>query len=233
MPTIKCLIIDDEPYARQLIADYAARIPFLEVVAICKGAWEVPEYLQKEAVDLLLLDIEMPEWDGLSFLRTWSTAPKAILITAHRDYAVQAFDLEVVDYLLKPVSFERFMKAIYRYQKIFGYPAGNEPDKFQEAIFLKANRQMVRLSLSEIMYVEVIGDYVKVIRENKETLISKITLKELLSRLPKSFFLQVHRSYIVAKKKVSAFTSDKIKVGEKWITISRPYKEMVRRELEK
>lgn len=228
MHIIKCLIVDDEPYARKLIAEYAEKIPFLEVVAICKDAWEVLDQLEKIQVDLLLLDIEMPEWDGISLLKTWSSAPKAIFITAHRHYAVQAFDLEVVDYLLKPVSFERFLKAIHRFQKLHVPAFENQSVVVGNALFLKHNRQMVRIYYDDIMYLEVMGDYVKVIKKSGDNILSKITLKELMVKLPDSAFLQVHRSFVVAKDKVVAFTADKIKVGERWITVSRPFREVVK-----
>ncbi|WP_020528497.1 LytR/AlgR family response regulator transcription factor [Flexithrix dorotheae] len=228
MNNIKCLIIDDEPYARELISGYTSKVPFLEVAGICKGAWEIPEYLEKDAIDLLLLDIEMPELNGLSFLKTWSTAPKAILITAHRDYAVQAFELEVVDYLLKPVSFDRFMKAIYRFQKLQGAKSGKPQENKQEAIYLKQNRQMVRVELERILFIEVMGDYVKMVSEMEKPFITKITLKELMTKLPESYFLQIHRSFVVAKDKVEAYTADKVKVGEKWLPVSRPFRELLK-----
>ncbi|MEM9671948.1 MAG: LytTR family DNA-binding domain-containing protein [Bacteroidota bacterium] len=228
MPTIKCLIADDEPYARQLIVDYARRVPFLEVVATCRDAWEVAERLEKESVDLLLLDIEMPEWDGISLLKTCESAPRAILITAHRDYAVQAFDLEVVDYLLKPVSFERFLKAIYRFRKQHATSFDQRPHPENSALFLKQNRQMVRVDFSDISYLEVMGDYVKVIPKTGDPIVSKITLKEVLSKLSEEAFLQIHRSFVVAKSEVEAITTDKVKVGDQWLAVSRPFRDQVR-----
>ncbi|MEM8969649.1 MAG: LytTR family DNA-binding domain-containing protein [Bacteroidota bacterium] len=228
MPTIKCLIADDEPYARQLITDYVQRVPFLEVVTICRDAWEVAEQLEKESIDLLLLDIEMPEWDGISLLKTYESAPQAILITAHRDYAVQAFDLEVVDYLLKPVSFERFLKAIYRFRK--QHPSNFEQSSHSEnsALFLKQNRQMVRVDFSDIRYLEVMGDYVKVVLKEGNPVVSKTTLKEVLSKLPEEGFLQIHRSFVVAKSEVEAITADKVKVDDQWLAVSRPFRGQVR-----
>ncbi len=171
----------------------------------------------------------MPEWDGMSLLKSWPSAPKAILITAHREYAVQAFELEVVDYLLKPVSFDRFLKAIHRFQQL--HAVGSPPtygNSIDNAVYLKHNRQMIRVPYDDILLLEVMGDYVKVVRQQGENILSKITLKELMTRLPVHAFVQVHRSFVVARNQVEAFTSDKIKVGQRWITISRPYKSVVR-----
>lgn len=226
MDKFTCIIADDEPLARQLVGSYVEQIPFLNLVGTCKNAWEVKEELQKQAVDLLLLDIQMPGLDGLTFIKTLPNPPKVIFITAHRDYAVEAFEVKALDYLMKPVTFERFIKAVNNIQQAKPEAASSveSGNSMTDHLFVNANRQMQRIDFQDILYIEAQGDYAKFHLETAKPILSKVTLKELSASLTADF-VQIHRSFIVHKEKIKAYTNERVQVGETWLTISRSFKE--------
>ncbi len=225
----QCLIIDDEPLACTLIADYISKIPQLEVLAICHNALEAFEVLKNKQVDLLFLDIQMPTLTGIDFLKSLSNTPKVIFTTAYREYAIESYELEVLDYLLKPIPFERFFKAVDKYFKsvssINTQTLLSKPTEMPNYIQINMNKKHHRILFDDIIYAESLKDYVKV-----HTKGMSITTKEKISdfetKLP-DFFIRTHRSYIVNSKKITAFTSQDVELGDKEIPIGISYKQQV------
>ena len=229
----KCLIIDDEPLAVEVIESYLQKLNDFEITAKCGSAVEAFEILQKKHIDLMFLDIQMPELTGLEFLRLMKALPKVIFTTAHREYAEDGFELDAVDYLLKPVSFERFLQALEKFYKL------SEPDYKvistnqsveSDFIYVKENKKAVKIHFNEILYVESLKDYV-VIHTDTKKVISKIPISILEEQLPAEKFLRIHRSFIVSISKIDAFTSYSVEIGKKELTIGRTYKNSVLKEL--
>jgi len=222
----RCLIIDDEPLAIEAIQMHIEKLESLRLIATCNDAIQAFDILRNHQVDLIFLDIQMPQMTGLDFLRTLKNPPKVIFTTAYRDYAIEAFDLDVVDYLLKPVSFERFMQAVNKYFEstpgdlLTGISKEPISDDF---FYIKSDRKNVKIHFNEILYIESIKDYVKIVLKNK-TVISKIMISQLIEQLPERAFLRIHRSYIIYIPNVEAFSSISVEVPGKEIPIGRNYK---------
>ena len=221
---LKCLLVDDEPPALSILEKYISMVNQLEVTGKCSNAFQAMEILQQKKVDLLFLDIQMPKLSGTSFLKTLSHPPKVIFTTAYKEFASEAFDLDAVDYLVKPVSLERFLKAVNKVTK-----AGPTPDEQQVApvnngfLYFRAERKMVKVFLDEIIYVESLKDYIKIYRVNEKPLLVKQSMSTLEAMLPQHLFVRVHRSFIVSIHKITAFTSQDIEVGNIEIPIGRLY----------
>ncbi len=226
--SIKCIIVDDEPLAIEVLESYVDRINNLEVVATCKNAIKAFEILQTEQVDLIFLDIQMPKLTGIDFLKSLTKPPKVIFTTAYRDYAIQSYELDVVDYLLKPISFDRFLKAV---GKVFDVnsTSSNDNDTISEDndyIYLKADKKMVKVRLHEILYIESLKDYVRVKTSNKDV-ITHQKISYLEEKLPEECFMRIHRSFIVATKKIETYSATVIEVPGKELPIGRLYKQGV------
>lgn len=230
---IKCLIVDDEPLAIDVIKGYVAQIPQLELLATCSDAMQAFQVLNKEQVDLLFLDIEMPGMTGLEFIKSLSTVPHVILTTAYREYALESYEMEVVDYLLKPISFGRFFKAVSKYLKLTANTSApqlptNEP-KERGSIYVYADKKNIKVYFEDILYIESIKDYVRIHTKGKN-IVSKNTITRYAELLPSSF-IRVHRSYIINLAKISAYTHHDIEIGEKEIPIGTSYKRVVMERL--
>ncbi len=223
----QCLIVDDEALGRDLIASHVGQLPQFEVVAMCASAIEAAQCLNSHSIDLLFLDIEMPVLKGTDFYQGLSDKPKVIFTTAHRDYALEGFDLEAVDYLLKPITFARFFKAIERF--LNQRPAADSTDPGEgperDFLFVRADRKEVKLHFSELMFAKGLKDYVE-IHTRQKTWLVKTTLASLLKSLPDDF-LQTHRSYIVNKKLVTAYTRHDVEIGDIEIPIGDKYQAAV------
>ncbi|MEL6865779.1 MAG: LytTR family DNA-binding domain-containing protein [Bacteroidota bacterium] len=227
---VRCLIVDDEPLAIRLIEKHIAKLTSLEVVATCNSALKAFEVLQREPIDLLFLDIKMPSINGLDFLKTLKRPPKTILTTAYRDYALESYDLDVVDYLLKPITFDRFFKAIERYfrENPLQKPAATapqplvQPNQAPSFIIIKSGNKHHKVAISLIVYVESLKDYIKV-HTGEKYIVSKYKISDFEKQLPSSF-IRVHRSYIINLAKVTAFTSHDIELGAIEIPIGISYR---------
>jgi len=234
---ITCLVIDDEPPARDIIKKYVASVDLLQLAGECSNAVETLSVLQNNAVDLLFLDIKMPHILGTSFLRTLKNPPKVIFTTAFRKYAIEGFDLNAVDFLLKPISFERFLQAVNKVMRMDIHVPGNTsslnenlPDQSHPFLYFRADRKMVKVFLEDILFIESLKDYIKVITTQK-VIISKQSIASLVEMLPKDAFVRVHRSYIIAINKIDTYNSDAIEIGKTEIPIGRLFRHDVNRVL--
>ena len=231
----KCIIVEDEPIAADILEMYIKNMPDLQLTAKCKNAVEAFHLLQSENVDLIFLDIQMPQVSGLDFLKSLNNPPKVILTTAFRKYAIEGFELNVVDYLLKPISFERFLKAVDKYYQLVKSPApinyeGNTLSLDKLFIYVKANRKVQKVHLDEILYIESLKDYV-IIYLKEQKIITKQFISYFEDQLPKKSFLRIHRSYIVSINRIDAVSKSTIEIGKKELPISRNYKNEVLKSL--
>ena len=227
---LRCLLIDDEPPALKVLASYIASINGLEIVGQCKNAIEALDVLHEKTVDLIFLDIKMPKILGTEFLKNLSHPPKVIFVTAYRDYAVEGYELDAVDYLVKPVSFERFIKAISKVNRMIGkeslIPVDHKPvsDSF---VYLKVDKDMKKVFLNEILYIESWKDYVKLFLLNGKNLLVKQSISAMENLLSEHKFLRIHRSYMVSLNKISGYNGISVQLETKEIPIGRLYKQMV------
>lgn len=231
----RCIIVDDEPLASEALQIHIEKLGSLNLVAVCQDAIEAFDVLKNDRIELMFLDIQMPEMTGLEFLRSLKNPPGVILTTAYRDYAIDAFDLDVVDYLLKPVSFERFMQAVNKYfdhaQNDIQVVGRAEVDAMEaDYIYVKADKKNVKIRFSEILYIESIKDYVKFVCKSR-TVISKLMIGELANQLPDGLFLRIHRSYMVYIPNVEAYSSISVDMPGMEIPIGRYYKNEVLKTL--
>lgn len=225
-----CLIVDDEPIAIRVIKNHLANFSNIEVKGECNNAIEAMEFLSQTSVDLVFLDIQMPQITGVEFLKNLSSPPKIIFVTAYRDYAIEAFDLEVVDYLLKPVSLIRFTKAISRFynrmNETVESPKLTTPEKLQNYIFLKAEKKLHKLMFDEIVCAESMGDYLVVHTETGK-IVTKLRISQIEETLPADQFIRVHRGFIVSVPKIKSILPGLLEVGSLKIPIGRNYKSSV------
>lgn len=226
---LNCLIVDDEPLALDLLETHIGAIKDLHLVGRCQNALEATKMLREQMVDLIFLDIQMPTLTGVDFIKTLSRKPKIIMTTAYKEYAFEAYQLDVVDYLLKPITFGRFLKAINKLfdKEFFSAVQDESAAVFEEAfIYLKADKKSIKVTLKDILYIESCRDYVQVHTATHSFLVHH-RISALEEKLPESMFLRVHRSFIVSKNRVSAFTNTSVEVGGKTLSIGRLYKEQV------
>jgi DNA-binding LytR/AlgR family response regulator len=231
-----CIIVDDEPLAIEILESYVKRVENLNHAGSFRNAVSAFGFLQQHKVDLMFLDIQMPKLSGIDFLKTLKHPPKVIFTTAFRDYALEGYDLEIADYLLKPIPFERFLKAV---AKVMHQPIGesSSPALRQENtndnyVFFKVDKKMVKTKMSDILYIESIKDYVKVKTFEKE-IVTQQKISYLEESLPKERFLRIHRSFIINRDKIDAYSASEVEIGKIHIPIGRNYKNDVIRALAK
>jgi DNA-binding LytR/AlgR family response regulator len=227
MDQLKCLIIDDEPLAQNVIENYLKNFSFIELVAKCDNALNALEWMKKQKIEMIFLDISMPFISGIEFIKSLQHPPAIILTTAHKEFAVESYELNVLDYLLKPISFERFLKAINKLDTQTSHdtkPVITEPES-DSFIYVKSEKKNVRVLLKDILFIESIKDYIKIHTADK-TIITQVSISAIEQRLPDNF-LRIHRSFIIARDKVTAFTQHDLEIGKYQIPIGRNYKMVV------
>lgn len=231
---INCLIVDDELIAREILASHLSRIKRVRLLDSCKNALDAFNVISTKKVDLIFLDINMPEISGLSFAKSINKNIKIIFTTAYREYAIDGFDLQAVDYLLKPISFERLLQSVNKYlgenvQNIQKEPTEFESDK-NDFFFVRSERKMIKVNFNEISYIESIKDYIKIMLDNK-AVITRETISNIEAMLPQKGFIRTHRSYIVSFEKIKAYTAECVEIGDKEIPVSRNFKDEVLKKL--
>src|SRR5246127_4031484 len=208
---ISCIITDDEPFARKGLQGYVEKIGFFDLKGVCADALQLSDMLQKESVDLLFLDIQMPHITGVEFLRAMRNSPKVIFATAYPQYAIDGFELDVMDYLLKPIPYERFLKAAWKARDYFALR--EQPVNSAPYIFVKANGKLEKIAFADILFVEAMENYVAIYLEGKK-IITHSTIKSLLEKLPSKQFIQTHKSYVVAIGKIGTIEGNILHIGE-------------------
>lgn len=228
----KCLIVDDEPLARDLMRSHIEKLENFEIVAECGDAMKALQELRNHNVDLMFMDIQMPQITGIEFLKTLKNPPKVIITTAYREYALDGFELDVVDYLLKPITFERFLKSINKFYQVnieesqTINPVSSTKPVEGAFIYVKENKKVIKVHLHEILYVEGLSEYVQIYTENKK-IITKTSMNNMADKLPETGFMRIHKSFIVSLTKIEAYTSNSIEVPGKELPIGRSYKNSV------
>lgn len=227
MSNIKCIIVEDEPLAVKVLSDYISQVPFLEIQGIFKDAILATDFLRDHHTDLIFLDLHLPKLKGMAFLKTLTHPPAVIITTAYHQYAVEGFDLNVTDYLLKPFEFERFLIAVNKVksaQKETEKP--NESREIKDYLFLNVQKKKVKILFSDIMYVESQREYIKIVTTKNEY-ISKISTHEIEELLPANLFKRIHRSFIVSLNKIESYNTEMVEVNGVSIPIGRGYRDVI------
>lgn len=236
MERVKCIIVEDEPLAAEILADYIAQVPFLKLAGVYSDAFSAMEGLQTEEPGVIFLDLHLPKLKGLDFLKTLSDPPQVIVTTAYRDYALDSYDLNVTDYLLKPINFNRFLTAINKIKKRAADPEApvspKEAVAERKSIFVNIARKKIKIFLDDILFIESKREYIHIMTEENDFVV-KMPLSEIETQLDKDCFLRVHRSFIVSIKKITAYNAMQVEIGEHAIPIGRHYKEPVNASMRK
>lgn len=227
---IRCIIVDDEPIAIRALRAHMDPLEDVEIVATCSNAFEARRLLRTMDVDLVLLDIEMPQLTGVGLVQSLERPPRFIFTTAYREYAHQGFDLDAVDYLLKPISLPRLLRALEKYRRLAADPAGRA-DAETRMVHVRVNRRTVKLDVSEIRFVESVGDYVK-LHTTAGELMTKQRITDLEASLSVDGFVRIHRSFLVSLNHVHAFTSSSVEIARRVLPISRTYRDAALRRLQ-
>ena len=230
---MRCIIVDDEPLVRELIEDNIRQVPFLELVRSCKNAMEALETLQDEQIDIIFLDIQMPRLNGLQFLQSLDHPPQVIMVTAYDKYAVESFNLQVTDYIVKPFSFDRFLKACNRAAELFRMKNSTSSQEIKNYdFFVNVEYTHVKIVAAEIDYVEGLKDYIKIYLSSRtRPILTRMSLKSIEAKLPAGTFVRTHKSYLVAAAKITTIKRDFVCIGATEIPISETFRENIGRVL--
>jgi two-component system LytT family response regulator len=227
MSKIRCIIVEDEPLAVKVLVDYISQVPFLELQGSFKDAILATEYLREHETDLIFLDIHLPKLKGMAFLKTLTHPPAVIITTAYHQYAVEGFNLNVTDYLLKPIEFERFLVAVSKVNTgKGGIPGATASPELKDHLFLQANKKKIKVLLDEILYIESQLEYIKIVTARR-TFLSKMGTREIESLLPPSRFRRIHRSFIVSLNKIDSYSADSVEVNGVSIPVGRSYRDQL------
>jgi DNA-binding LytR/AlgR family response regulator len=231
---MRCIIVDDEPLVRELIEDNISQVPFLELVKSCKSGLEALETLQDEQIDVIFLDIQMPRLNGMQFLQSLDHPPLVIMVTAYEKYAVESFNLQVADYILKPFSFDRFLKACNRAAELFrmkNAAIASEPSK-NNYFFVNVEYTLVKIVVADIDYIEGLKDYIKIyISSRSKPVMTRMSLKSIEAKLPCGAFIRTHKSFLVAISKITTIKRDFVCIGNTEIPVSETFRENINQVL--
>jgi two-component system, LytTR family, response regulator LytT len=231
---IKCLAVDDEPLALDKMSNYIGKTPFLELAGVCRSGFEAIDYLSKTKVDLMFADINMPDVNGLDFVKSLNEKPQIIFTTAFSEYAFEGFKVNALDYLLKPIGYNEFLKAANKarsyFETIFSHSENEKNDR--DYLFVKSEYKIVRISFDDIVYIEGMREYVRIHLVSGKSVMPLISLRVLEEQLPSKIFMRVHRSYIVNLKKITTIDHSRIVYDSKvYVPVSEPYKEFFQKFL--
>jgi len=231
MEKYNCVIVEDEPLGAEILEGYINQIPFLKIIKICPDAISALNVLQKEKVDLLFLDIHLPKIKGLDFLKTLINPPKVIITTAYHEYALQGYEYNVLDYLLKPIEFNRFLSAVNKLKSQVSLLANNSETVLEKPhVYFNVNKKKVKINLEDILFIEGQKEYIKIVT-NHTHIVTKFPIGQLHEILPETEFIRIHRSFVVSRKKIDAYSSTDVEIKGKQIPIGRSYKELVHNQI--
>jgi len=223
---LKCIIVDDEPLARKGLEEYVSDVDFLELAAECENPLQASAAINSQKIDVMFLDIQMPRLNGIQFLKTLKNPPITIITTAYQEYAIQGFELDVIDYLLKPIPFDRFLKSAHKAKEFYELKYGSElqPQEEREFFFVKSDRMYEKIFFKDILYIQALQNYVEIHLESRKY-ITHLTLKSIYSSLPKNKFIKVHKSFIVSSGKVDSISGNSVKIGTEQIPLGKNHKD--------
>jgi len=234
MKKIRCLIVDDEPLALNLIEGYVEKTPFLELAGKCSSAYEALEKIAAEKIDLLFLDIQMPGLTGMELSRSLKNGPKVVFTTAFEEYALEGFKVDAIDYLLKPFNYEEFLKSANKAREWISVTSGGSSETDPNALFVKSEYKLVKIDLQKVLYIEGLKDYAKIfLLDQTRPVMTLMSLKSLEEQLPSQQFMRIHRSFIVRLDRIDLIERNKVVIGQVGITIADAYKETFQAYLNK
>lgn len=225
---LKCIAIDDEPLALRLISEYVSRFPALQLIKTFDDAISGAGFLKSKPVDLLFIDINMPDITGIDLVRSLEVKPMVIFTTAYKNFAYEGFELEALDYILKPIDFKRFEKAVEKAIDYYRYKNNTTPEQPEESLYVYSEYRMVKIELNAIEYIESMEDYIKIHVANAKTVLTLMPLKKVLEKLPADKFQRIHRSYIVPVNKIRSIQNRKVKLTDVELPVSESYYDVIR-----